>query len=231
MKLAQAGKYGKVYPGITNFRRGRTTLRTLRRKKYRKRIRKGIGFSKIMNFKFKLTDTFGVTNGTFIAYSLSLNWLFNPTWALGTAQPMYRDQMAAIYKNYRVYGCKVSMTFVNLSTTQNLEIFYVNGLYASNPANMEEAKQLKGCIFRMLGTAASPKARTTIKSYANIKRILGPRFYDDNWQSENSNNPWSIAKGLWGTQNIDSTTGVDYKVYLKMVFYTHLYNLIDIGES
>lgn len=72
----------------------------------------GLGFPKkiVMTHKYVDTGVLSSTAGVINKYQWSANSLFDPNTTGGGHQPMYFDQMAALYNHYTVIGAKFKVT-------------------------------------------------------------------------------------------------------------------------
>lgn len=83
-------------------------------------VSRGIGFpdrfftNLVYSDSIVLTPSSGTPTPSFL---LRMNSIFDPQQSLGGGQPTYYDQLALIYKQYRVKGCKVTAMFAYQTTT------------------------------------------------------------------------------------------------------------------
>lgn len=116
--------YTPRYAGGYRKRRGSGPRRYPGRSNTRARTATGFGgsitpFGRSYTTKCKFTARLPVLAGVnaYETMSLSANNMFDPAGTEGTKQPVGFDELAGIYQQYRVYGCKLKAQFVNTSTT------------------------------------------------------------------------------------------------------------------
>lgn len=94
------------------------TVSTTTTKKFRSRntgttIGKTLGFPKLMKFKHRYCQLANLTDsGAVGSVAYSCNGMFQPPAAGGGHQPMYFDQVGAIYDHYCVVGSQITWTIV-----------------------------------------------------------------------------------------------------------------------
>lgn len=79
----------------------------------------GVGFPKRLVMTHKYTETVQVNNttGLFNTYFISANGLFDPNITGGGHQPMFFDQLTALYNHYVVIGSKCTFKFTPAAVT------------------------------------------------------------------------------------------------------------------
>jgi len=109
-----------------------TRKRNVQASNYRKRYRRAVatrnrrsvtlgkGFPKkvTMTHKYKCTLSANA-NGTFQRYDFRANGMFDPEVAVGGHQPMYFDQMTALYDQYTVIGSRIKITITRTPSGNN----------------------------------------------------------------------------------------------------------------
>jgi len=109
----------------------------------------------------------------------SVNGLFDPYITGGGHQPMYFDQLAAIYKNYTVLKSKITADFFT-STAQNLVV----GVYIDDNTSLAPITSLSAMtentssVWKPLGnTAAIPFTR--VVKFWDAKQAFGGNIRDN----------------------------------------------------
>lgn len=87
----------------------------------RNMVSTGIGFPKklMMTHKYAEVVTLINTSGAFNSYVFSANSIFDPNVTSTGHQPMYFDQLTALYNHYVVVGSKCKFTFTPSAVTSN----------------------------------------------------------------------------------------------------------------
>lgn len=198
--------------------------------------------------KLRYTEVLASTGGSFNQVNYIMNGLFDPQYNKsgylgGNGQPLYRDQWASFYYQYRVYGYKITATWtpINLSgqgvpckTTMIL-------MPADTPitdGNNMVTKQRKGCKWVDTGGAFSSVKRCTLKAYSNIHSVLGltKRQYSDEFDTKGimggtGTNPQLGAFMSVAVQG-ESAVGLSGYLDVSMTFYCKLFDVIEnIGPS
>lgn len=109
----------KYYSRKPSKRRARRTRRKYSRRQKRNTIPRtitstGIGFPKKLLMTHKYQETVSLTipfSVGMVKQFFSCNGMYDPNVSLGGHQPLYFDQMAALYDHYVVIGSKISVTF------------------------------------------------------------------------------------------------------------------------
>lgn len=88
--------------------------------KNRRSVTLGKGFPKkvVMTHKYKCTLS-ATANGTMQRYDFRANGMFDPEVAVGGHQPMYFDQMTALYDHYTVIGSRIKITITRTHSANN----------------------------------------------------------------------------------------------------------------
>jgi len=95
------GKFGK-----STFRKKKSNV------KNRRIVSSGLGFPKKMLMTHKYVSTIPLSSpvGALINYNFTANGMYDPDLTGGGHQPMYFDQMSALYNHYVVIGSKIRVT-------------------------------------------------------------------------------------------------------------------------
>lgn len=131
------------------------------------------GFPKQLNIKHKFSST-GVINystGTTVAsIPYAANGLFDPMLALGTDQPMYFDECAALYGTYVVTSAFIVCDFLPVLGSQpSVCGIYVTDPTAIAPPELKSTLELPGTKFALVGSNGNSVRVTqtwSSKSYA-----------------------------------------------------------------
>lgn len=98
----------------------------------------GQGFPKKMMMTHKYADIVALTStaGNCVKYHFHANSTYSPAYTTSGHQPLYRDQLAALYNHYHVIGSKIKIKFChggsgNVSASVGC---YINDDVATTPA-------------------------------------------------------------------------------------------------
>ncbi len=151
--------------------------------------------------------------------------------------PRHKSQLGTIYNNYVVYGCKISITFINASTTVPCRIVVVPVPDATAFSSLDEAKEYPGGSYRLLPvTGTADERKLTINRYvdsAHALHVTKSQLHNDNQYHGLGFgvNPvtTSFVKICFSPVDVAETTDVDLDV--EMTFYTEVYDLIRLADD
>jgi len=133
--------------------------RVVRRRVVRRRSIPRSPFSAVKLVKLKYADilNFSVPAAPSIGYTrIRCNSIFDPDYDnSGTNhQPMFRDELAAIYNHYQVLGAKINVKFMANDKAQVCGI-YVDDDAAAPAANISRLMEQKKAQWRLLGSGST----------------------------------------------------------------------------
>lgn len=140
-------KYTKKAKKYTKKRRS-TKVNTVNRTM----VRAGLGFPLKMAMTHKYFETIDMasTSGSTVTYSFHANSLFDPNYSGSGHQPLYYDNMAAIYNHYCVIGSKITVKLAGASTSNTSTSFalYLNDDVTATPtlSSLMEQSKSKYCV-------------------------------------------------------------------------------------
>lgn len=146
-----------------------------------------------------------------------LNSLYDPNAQLGGGQPTYFDQLAIIYDNYIVNGCKITATFSRGSTTTanvgpylcGIQCSELNSLPTTNPGGLMSAPNT---ISRLV--SQDDGSVQIVSTYSKAKT------FPDTYDALNANigaNPaqsW-YAKVFAGPQGVDVDIPINVTIVME----------------
>lgn len=219
----------------TRKQRFRRKRRFNRRRQVRSRamVPVGLGFPKkmIMTHKYSQTVSLTSTGGIYNNLAFNCNSLFDPDAAVGGHQPLYFDQMAAIYDHYTVIGSKITIKLVSgTSTTDG----YATGIFINDDstptitslAHLEEQSTGK---YRVVPPAY--RGTTFLTSKWSAKKTFGGSVLgNDNLQGSSTSNPSELSVWVWGLEGLGGATVTVYAQIL--IEYIAVWDeLRDIAQS
>lgn len=109
---------GKQKP---RYGRKKSSYRALAKKMYKRRgtqVGRTLGFPKMLKFQHKYWEQLSLTDsGGYVHHQFSCNGMYDPNTTGVGHQPMYYDQLAALYDHYTVIGSKIKWTIVPQGTS------------------------------------------------------------------------------------------------------------------
>lgn len=177
-----------------------------------------MGFPRKIRMVHKYTDrNLNTVSTTDFNYSFKANGMFDPNTTGSGGQPLYYDQMVAIYNHYTVIGSRIKVTIVPTGTTVQ-EPFRVVLLPlddATSPTNVDTAAQQKGAVYRIAQGGINPD-RIIMRSRWSAKKYFGGAVMNNSLlRGSNGVDPTEqttfhiMAKALDGVSVINFWMGVE----------------------
>lgn len=153
--------YKRTYGSTAKTRRRGTTRRSSAVGRTKRRaavhnlsmVRAGLGLPKKMmiTHKFNFVTTLNSTTGTLGVFRVSTNGLYQPT-VTTTHQPMYFDQMAAIYDQYTVIGSKYTVRLTPSATNEETALIgaMINDDSTSTPTDISGIREQSSGMSRLM---------------------------------------------------------------------------------
>lgn len=169
----------------------------------------GLGFPKkmMMTHKYSQTVSLTSTGGIYNNLTFNCNGLYDPDAAAGGHQPLYFDQMAAIYDHYTVIGSKITVKLVPATSTTD---GYATGIFINDDAtplitslaHLEEQSTGK---YRVVPPAYRGTTILTAKWSAK-KTFGGSILGNDNLQGGATSNPSELSVFTIGLEGLGGAT-------------------------
>lgn len=194
---------------------------------YNKKDLLNIGpFPKRMTRWHKYTEVFNQTTTTpGVVYQYEINGLYDPRYSVGGHQPLFRDTLAGIYDNYKVYKCLVEFTVV--CRTSNAKFFMalhaLGGDAANYPTSAETAIEKPGVKWRYVDGTMTGKLRCLYKMSdvfgITDSQIHNGRAYGAGQGANPSTSGTATQYGVYLTPlfwNADESTSTDFTVCITL---------------
>lgn len=201
-------------------------------------IYKGIGLPDTFITKLRYTTIVSFSIAEFARHLFRGNSIYDPD-ATGTGgQPMFFDQLAALYANYTVYGSSIDVQFVNRSSSTEsafikVGVFPIDAITTSS-GDINTASERNRCRFAILGSNQGDQGIINIKNYARSTNMLGVsrNEKDDNTLSSLVNdNPakqwyWSAWAG-----SLNQSAIAQVYATINMTYYVKFNGLKNVARS
>jgi len=194
----------------------------------------GLGFPKKMQMNMKYLENTVITSttGNFAAYNWSCNGLYDPNITGTGHQPMYFDQMTALYNHYCVIGSKITVNF--LPNASNVGLIAV-GVFVNDNAGITPTTYL-GCGEQTLATTKyisynASKPVVIQKKWAAKKYFGGSVLANTELQGDASLNPTEQSYYSVYVQSLDLASTIAVSVNVKMEFIVMWKELKDLAQS
>jgi len=194
-------------------------------------------FPNIMKMKLNYEESFRGTGAETHAY-YRLNSLYDPQYSYGTGvvaiggqqnnqQPLFYDQIANIYTQYKVLATKVDIYFQNMSTTIPGYVC-IQGAPGDNiPTDIDPILMSTRPLAQVknLGILGDDNSRVRLTAYypAHVPLGIIKKEYvsDDDYSSAVNNSPALNNTGILYVMisSIDSSTSISVIARVKLTFY------------
>lgn len=151
----------------------------------------GIGFPKKMMMTHKYQETVSLTipfSVGMVRQFMSCNGMYDPNVSLGGHQPLYFDQMSALYDHYVVVGSKITVTFPPpADSNMNVGIYIdddANNTFTSSDTVAEQTQATR----KLLSPNATYPIRLT-KKWSAKKYFGGSILANTELQGTSTTNP------------------------------------------
>lgn len=167
-----------------------------------------------------------------------MNSLGDPDFTGGGGQPVWHDETATIYNKYKVYDCYAKISLYNL--TEDMPIIVSVSRYNQNqPSGIgaysgQIPEASKDSFVRTLAAygSGSEKNHTTFYMKTNMKKFMKEYFKDSTQAVALGATPTNVAWLQVTAQSLDSSTPVQCRANVELVFNTMVYqtDLVDRVE-
>lgn len=159
------------------FRRARGYVNT----RNRVAVNNGLGFPRRMTMTHRYAQTGIITtggSGAMTTYNFRCNGMFDPDQTGGGHQPMYFDQMAAIYDHYTVIASKITVTFASADTTPTttqMRIPFTVGVFLNDDSTTTPGINgvLENSLMKTHSFTMNPGNSRTMKLGWSAKKTFG----------------------------------------------------------
>lgn len=240
-----AGGYKRNYTKRTNGtnKRSRTSVRRTRRyrnnarrtTRYKTIVNTGLGFPQRMKMTHRYVTTVGLnsTSGAIGTYKFACNGLYDPDITGTGHQPMFFDQMAAIYNHYHVIGSKISVQIVpaeDNSITRPCHCAIVLNDDSTAYTNMDTIRERAKSQYRLLNPEQA-RGVTLSSKWSAKKTFGGSVIANDELGGDTTSNPLEETQYHIHVQTADLLTTT--ALYLNVtITYIAIWNeMKDVGGS
>lgn len=154
-----------------------------------------------------------------------------------TLQPMYRDQMLALYRKYVVRGVTIVDKIVNKSTTVDAEVLTYHGSGATVASlTFSQALEFKTTRRYLLSTSGNKKVLNLSRTVM-FNRLLPKDYWSDSefWGTALSKPPYCISQDsiqcATGFYSADGTSSISIALDRRIVFHVEFFELAAIANS
>lgn len=157
-----------------------------------------------------------ITTGTFTTTNIYLNNAYNPLATVIGSQPMYYDQLMALYTGYKVIYVKVKFTIFNTSSTEPIDFCCVPNIANNSFSTMYQMREQKNAKYTYVGAGDGSSDVRTLYYNARMANIVA-NYNDSQFGTTTNGNPSAVIRLHYGYQNCDSSTAVEFFYDIEMI--------------
>lgn len=192
------------------------------------------GFPRMMKMTHRYVETVLISSaGATTTNQFACNGMFDPNLSGVGTQPLYFDNMTAIYDHYTVINSTMKVTFVpELATAQVpiLCIFFVNDDTSTVSTNVDTLVQQKGAQFVHIGGPNGSKGSLT-QTWSASKYFGGDLLANNSLQGTSSANPSELSVFQIACRANDGVTTVTLRAIIEISYETWWAELKDQAAS
>jgi len=167
-----------------------------------------------------------------------LNGMYDPDTSGGGHQPYGYDQLAFLYKRYKVNGVMVKITANDPNedgvvlacqlTNPSNSTAYINGF---DPSIIEERQQ--AFVLRVNNTGSQKVTKTFYSSIQPLSGLTKIQFAadPDNFTADTSNNPGSVCNMLLALGSEAGSATATLRVTVDITYYCTWYQRVQLASS
>lgn len=217
-------------------------LATIRRKKQNRKkyvrqnqaVGRSVGFPKTLKFHHRYVETFSLTaSGTAGIYRMNANGMYDPNYTGTGHQPMYFDQLSAIYNHYTVIGSKITYRITPTAET-NVALVYqlhLNDDVTSPDQYMDRIGEFSGTRKNLLIAPKDNRTRTLTMKWSAKKTFGGSVLGNDLLQGSSAANPTENSFYQLNIIPADVSTTVNFYIQAFIEYIVIWDELKDIAQS
>lgn len=195
----------------------------------------GQGFPDKLTMTHRYVERVTLTNAAPSAVQtghFSCNGLYDPNTSGTGHQPIYFDQLTAIYDQYCVILSKIKITFTNTGTVPCYAGVFLNDDTAMTGTTYYDASEQSNSKIVLLGARDSGSATRTIVRYWGVRKWFGKSpLANDVLRGTSTTNPTEQMHFMYWTQPIDATTVETVYATAQIEYVTVWTELKDIATS
>lgn len=196
------------------------------------------------NLYTKLTytdlDQINCVGGTIGQLTYNINDCFDPYNPIGGHQPRFFDALCgpqgggAPYSNFRVFGCLVDLTFINLDPTVDQAEAFCHWRLSNDSqlTDILDIGEVYNTKHRTVGSGNSAKGIRRIKKFIKMAPMLGVKDLKDdpNTLGSDTASPSELVQLDIGVQPFE-LVNVTYDVITKLTYFVQFTNQVYITKS
>lgn len=166
--------------------------------------------------------------------SIHANSMYDPYAPVGGHQPMYFDQMMAIYNHWVVLKARMKVTWIGTTTTESPSVVgvYVNDDATVVPADWSAACEQSSCKHTVMPSSATDLPVTLWAQTYDAAKVFGPNPQANaNLRGSASANPSEL--NLWSVffASMDGVSNTSGYVKIDVSYDAVFFELKDVAAS
>lgn len=189
----------------------------------------GLGFPDLLKVQLRYTQLETISGTINGSYGFRLNSIYDPDATGVGTQPLYHDQLAALYDKYRVVGAKVKVQVNNNQAVPTQVVIgdLDDGAYTDVDGFIQQA----GSEAHIMGLSTGGMGVVEFNKYFNIAERTGQDKDDNSLSAVFSNNPGSPWYLLLKVRPCDKITNVNISFSVDIVYYVECFDRADVAQS
>lgn len=189
----------------------------------RRRIAKGISWSKCVQLRTVFPGQHNPAAGVIGVDAIALNGGNDPTLAISNQQPLYWDQYCALYRRYCIVGWKIKIEVVTSDNTVPTTFGFCPLTTSTPLASQYHYKETAGNVSAYMTPDLD---KTVLYAKGGVERYLlgnkrrGRMLSDDNLYALTSANPTNVLYGHIYSQAFDATADPATLNYIATLYQT-----------
>jgi len=195
----------------------------------------GVGFPRKMTQSHRYSDLVNLSgaSGAAANFVFCANGMYDPNITGTGHQPLYFDQMSAIYNHYTVIGSKITITAVPFTATSESWCLSLaqnddGSVTTTSPTGQSE---LANSSFKIVPANSNSQECTLVNKWSAKGTFGGSVLGNDNLQGSSGANPTEVTNWIIALRATDSTSTVSVYIKVLIEFIAVWEELKDIAQS
>lgn len=191
----------------------------------------GYGFPTKLQARLRYVDTFALNAvaGGLSTQQIRCNGLYDPDHSGTGHQPMYYDQLMALYDHYTVLRSRIKVTIFNFTADPSRVNIYLNDDTTATPTDMNGRMEQSSARNIIVSKEGGPVV--LYLSWDAYKTFGGSILGNDNLQGTAGADPLELSLYTITAQNTNLTAATSVGLQCEIVFDTVFDELKDIQGS
>lgn len=197
------------------------------------RIGETLGFPKMFKFKHRYTEQVTLTDsGAIVNYQFSCNGMYDPNITGTGHQPMYFDQVSALYDHYTVIGSKIKYTVVPTGTTAQVPYKIITWINddTTTTGTADSLAENKFAKVRLCQGGLNPD-RIILTNNWSAKKFFSSPMANDELKGTAAANPTEQSYFQISFRSLDGVSTVSVYLFVEVEYIAIWRELKEIASS